>query len=234
MRDMSNGYGQFCPTAKTSEVFATRWTPLILRELMSGMRSFNDIHRGVPLISRAILIARLSELEKQGVVDRRSRADGTSHEYWLTPSGEDFRAALSALGQWGQIHTYDRIEPSDLDPGLLMWGLRKRVNVSALPERRVVLRFEFSDVPANRTEFRIMWLAIKSSGADVCAKNPGFSADLTLRGDVRDWVAVFFGRTTWPEVTRTAAQLEGDGTIAKIVLKWMRLDAVSKPVRVLR
>ena len=56
---MSTSYGQFCPIAKASEIFATRWTPLIVRELIAGSHSFNDIHRGVPLISRAVLVARL-------------------------------------------------------------------------------------------------------------------------------------------------------------------------------
>jgi DNA-binding HxlR family transcriptional regulator len=45
---MKDGYGQFCPIAKATEIFATRWTPLVLRELMSGACTFNDIHRGVP------------------------------------------------------------------------------------------------------------------------------------------------------------------------------------------
>ena len=51
---MKSGYGEFCPIAKASEVFATRWTPLVLRELMLGAHSFNDIHRGVPLMSRTL------------------------------------------------------------------------------------------------------------------------------------------------------------------------------------
>ena len=72
---MLKGYGQFCPVAKASEIFATRWTPLVLRELMADIHSFNDLHRGVPLISRAVLVARLRHLEDQGVVERRSRAD---------------------------------------------------------------------------------------------------------------------------------------------------------------
>ena len=83
---MSASYGQFCPIAKASEIFATRWTPLIVREVMTGAHSFNDIHRGVPLISRAVLIARLRELADHGVIERRPRADGAGHEYWLTPA----------------------------------------------------------------------------------------------------------------------------------------------------
>ena len=50
-----SGYGQFCPVAKASEVITTRWTPLVLRELILGSTRFNDIHRGVPLMSRALL-----------------------------------------------------------------------------------------------------------------------------------------------------------------------------------
>ena len=153
MGHMSASYGQFCPIAKASEIFATRWTPLIVRELMADGHSFNDIHRGVPLISRAVLVARLRKLEDQGVIERRPRADGTGHEYWLTPAGEGLRAVMRALGQWGMTYTHDRIKRSDLDPALLIWGLRKRVDLSTLPDRRVVLRFEFSGVPASGRNF---------------------------------------------------------------------------------
>ena len=58
MGRMSAGYGQFCPIAKASEIFATRWTPLIVRELMTGVHSFNDIHRGEPSWSRGCVSSR--------------------------------------------------------------------------------------------------------------------------------------------------------------------------------
>src|SRR5262249_31131010 len=159
-------------------------TPLIVRELMAGPLSFSDIHRGVPLISRAVLVARLRELKNYGIVEHRPRADGAGHEYRLTPAGESLRKVVEALGQWGLTHTHDRIKQSDLDPALLIWGLRKRVNLSLLPDRRIVLRFEFSGVPASRTRFRIMWLILERSGVDVCMKDPGFAVDLTFRGNI--------------------------------------------------
>jgi DNA-binding HxlR family transcriptional regulator len=165
---MSANYGQFCPVAKASEIFAARWTPLIVRELIAGAHSFNDIHRGVPLISRAVLVARLRELEHQGVIERQPRAGGKGREYCLTPAGEGLRAVIVALGQWGMTYTHDRIKRSDLDPALLIWGLRRRVDVNTLPDRRVVLRFEFSGVPASRTKFRIIWLILGRSSVDVC------------------------------------------------------------------
>src|ERR1700737_280618 len=113
---MPISYGQFCPVAKASEIFATRWMPLILRELMAGTHSFNDLQRGVPLISRAVLVARLRELEDQGVIERRPRAGGTGHEYWLTPAGDGFRSVVDALGCWGETYARDRISRTDLDP----------------------------------------------------------------------------------------------------------------------
>src|SRR5258707_7524279 len=143
MGHMSASYGQFCPIAKASEIFATRWTPLIVREVMTGMHSFNDIHRGLPLISRAVLVARLRELEDHGVIERRPRgADVAGHEYWLTPAGEGLRVVMHALGQWGMTYTHDRIKRFDLDPALLIWGLRKRVDLSkaAGSPRRPALR----------------------------------------------------------------------------------------------
>jgi DNA-binding HxlR family transcriptional regulator len=227
MRGMPGGYGQFCPIAKASEIFAARWTPLILRELMAGTRSFNDIHRGVPLISRAVLVTRLRELEDGGVIERRPRADGAGYEYWLTPAGEGFRAVVHALGQWGMTYTRDRIKRSDLDPGLLMWGLRRCADLTVLPDHRVVVRFEFSGVPASRTKFRIMWLVLERSGADVCVKDPGFAVDLTVRGNISDYVAVYLDHVPWREVAGKALLLEGDRQIATQLPAWLRLDAAN-------
>src|SRR6185295_11995638 len=55
-------YGQYCPVARASEILADRWTPLIVRELLAGLRHFNDLDRGLPGISRALLVERLRRL----------------------------------------------------------------------------------------------------------------------------------------------------------------------------
>jgi DNA-binding HxlR family transcriptional regulator len=223
---MQSGYGQFCPIAKASEVFASRWTPLIMRELMAGLHKFNDIHRGVPLISRAVLVARLRELEEHGIIERCPRADGGGHDYRLTPAGDAFRPVVSALGHWGLAHARDRIKPADLDPSILLWGFRKRADVGALPNHRVVVRFEFSGVPKNRTKFRVMWLVLERSGVDVCAKDPGFQVDLLFRGDIADFVAVYLGHATWRDLAGKALSIEGDRRLVKELPAWLRLDRV--------
>jgi DNA-binding HxlR family transcriptional regulator len=224
---MRTSYGQFCPIAKASEVFANRWTPLVLRELAAGARTFNDIHRGVPLISRAVLVSRLRELQREGIVERKPRADGIGHDYRLTPAGEAFRPALSALGHWGLAHARDRINQNDLDPTILLWGFRKRADREALPDRRVVVRFEFSGVPASRTRFRIMWLLLQRSGVDVCAKDPGFEVDLVFRGAIADFVAVYLGHARWRDVAGKALVIDGDSRLAGRLPAWLRLDKVA-------
>lgn len=223
---MKSGYDQFCPIAKASEILATRWTPLIMRELMADIHSFNDIHRGVPLISRAVLVVRLRELEHHGIVERRQRADGNGHEYWLTPAGDAFRSVVSELGRWGLVHTRDRIKPTDLDPTILLWGFRKRAVLSALPDRRVVIRFEFSGVPTVHTKFRLLWLVLTRAGVDVCVKDPGFPIDLVFRGKIADFVAVYLGHMMWRDVVSKAIIVEGDEDLARRAPGWLRLDKV--------
>ena len=95
------GYGQFCPVAVASEVFAQRWTPLIIRELCSGRSHFNEIHRGIPLISRTLLAERLRWLESAGVVASSAARAGRVREYRLTESGAEFKAVDRCAGQLG-------------------------------------------------------------------------------------------------------------------------------------
>ena len=225
MAFMRASYGQFCPIAKASEIFATRWTPLILRELMRGMRTFNDIHRGVPLMSRGVLATRLRQLESCGIIERRPRR-GDGHDYWLTPVGDKLRPVVRELGNWGLANTRDWITPSELDPSVLLWSFRRRADISALPQRRIVVRFEFSGVPAARAKHRVMWLVLDRAGIEVCGKDHDFSVDLICRGRIADFVAVHLGHVRWSDVAAKALTIEGDRKLARQLPIWLRLDKV--------
>ena len=229
MPGMNIGYNQFCPVAKASEILATRWTPLILRELMGDVHSFNDIVRGIPLISRAVLVARLRELQEQGIIERRHRADGSGPEYWLTPAGSAFGPVIVELRRWGLANARDRVKSDDLDPSLLLWGFRKRVDRDALPDRRVVVRFEFARVPASRTKYRIMWLVLDRSGVDVCVKDPGYEVDLIFRGKIADFVAVYCSHEMWSDMAGKTLLIEGEHSLARQLPGWLRLDKVPDP-----
>lgn len=221
---MKNGYGQFCPIAKASEIFATRWTPLVLRELMAGASSFNDIHRGVPLMSRALLSERLRQLELEGIIDKIASGSKAHPEYRLTTAGNAFRGLISGLAQWGLRHARDRLEPSDLDPALYMWKLRTHIDRRTLPSKRVLLRFEFTGVPKSRTSLRLMWLVLDRSAIDVCVKDPGLPVDLTIRGDIAALVAIFLRHANWTDKIGKSVSLDGNRAVAREVPKWLSFN----------
>ena len=131
------GYGQFCPVALGAEVFAERWTPLILRELLAGSHRFSELQRGLPGIPRALLTQRLGSLQRAGLVERRPTRAGRGFEYHLSPAGLSFSPVVEALGRWGYQWAAEQLRPDNLDAGLLMWFLRRRVQVDRLPAEQV-------------------------------------------------------------------------------------------------
>jgi DNA-binding HxlR family transcriptional regulator len=221
---MKDGYGQFCPIAKATEIFATRWTPLVLRELMSGACTFNDIHRGVPLMSRALLAERLRQLEREGIVEKTTDGTGAHPEYRLTSAGDAFRGVIGGLAQWGLQHARDRLEAHDLDPGLYMWKLRTHIDKQTLPGKRVFLRFEFTGVPKSRTSLRLMWLVLDRTAIEVCIKDPGYPVDVTIRGDIAALVAIFLRHATWDDKIGKSISLDGSRTIARELPKWLSFN----------
>src|SRR5438094_7629070 len=97
------GYGQFCPIAQAAEVLTERWTPLVIREIaLTGSRRFNDIQRGVPLMSSSLLSKRLRELERAGIIERRQRLDSKGSEYHLTAAGEELGQLFAQIGIWSE------------------------------------------------------------------------------------------------------------------------------------
>jgi len=223
---MASGYSQFCPVAKGSEIIAQKWTPLILREMMCGARSFNDIHRGVPLMSRALLVERLRQLEADDIIERVVRTGGKGHEYRLAEAGEALRAVIDVIGRWGLAYGRQRINPDDRDGEVLMWALRRRVDRDALPERRVVIRFELSGVARCRTGRRLYWLVLQPDGVDVCTKDPGFPVDVTVTGPIASVISVYLGYATWRDETANALTVTGDSRIAARINAWLQLDQV--------
>ncbi|HJY86760.1 MAG TPA: helix-turn-helix domain-containing protein, partial [Candidatus Acidoferrales bacterium] len=82
-------YGQYCPIARGAEIFAERWTPLIVRNLYLGCGNFSEILEGAPGLSRTLLSQRLKQLERLGVVESAAKPDGRGHHYKLTSAGHN-------------------------------------------------------------------------------------------------------------------------------------------------
>lgn len=70
-----SGYKQFCPVARASEILCTRWTMMFLRELLPGTTRLNDLQRGLPRMSPALLSKRLKELEAAAIITRTKASD---------------------------------------------------------------------------------------------------------------------------------------------------------------
>ena len=94
-----SGYGQFCPVAKAMELLDERWTLLVVRELLLGSRHFNDLRRGVPKMSPALLSKRLKSLTRAGVV-QRDEIDGRT-TYSLTQCGQELADGRRRAGLMG-------------------------------------------------------------------------------------------------------------------------------------
>src|ERR1700751_3987202 len=92
-------YRQFCPMAKAMVLLDERWTLLVVRELLKGSTHFNDLRRGLPKMSPALLSKRLRSLSRAGVVER-TEVDGRT-SYSLTPCGHDLADVVNAVGAWG-------------------------------------------------------------------------------------------------------------------------------------
>lgn len=191
------GYGQFCPIAKASEVLGERWTNLIIRELIAGSESFNDLRKGLPLISPSLLSTRLKSLERAGVVERSESEQGIS--YRLTEAGEELKPIIMQLGVWGHRWVRSDLSEPDLDPSLLMWDIHRNLNAQFFSGRRTVLLFEFSDYTS---KFRRWWLVISSGDVDVCLKDPGYTVDLHILTDVKTLTGVWMGDISLGQATR--------------------------------
>ena len=139
-------YGQFCTVARGAEIFGELWTPLVVRELLCGSRRFNDIRRGVPRMSPALLSQRLKDLEAAGILERTETEPG-AHEYTLTRAGRELQPLVLAFGKWGQRWIESRLSLQHLDAPLLMWDMRRNLKLRPLPKRRSVIQFRYPDAP---------------------------------------------------------------------------------------
>jgi DNA-binding HxlR family transcriptional regulator len=220
----NGGYGQFCPVAMASEVLCRRWTLVLLRELTAGSTRFNDLRRGLPRMSPALLSQRLKELEEAGVVMRRpAPGEPTVLEYRLTEAGEDLRPLIEAVGFWGQRWVSAELSLQNLDVSLLMWDMRRNLDPGLLPKGRWVIQFSYDDLPASR---RSWWLLVGTeAGVELCAVDPGRDVDLYVVTDLRTMTAIWMG------VDRVSAAradgrllLTGERRLADSMQSWLGLS----------
>ncbi|OBJ50902.1 helix-turn-helix domain-containing protein [Mycobacterium sp. 1423905.2] len=198
-------YRQYCPVAVAAEIIAERWNPLIVRNLMFGADTFSAIASGVPTMSRSMLLKRLDELQRAGVIETQRKPGGRGYHYRLTEAGADLAGVIAALGAWGE--RWVDVTADQSDPGFALWAwCQVQVDRSALPGGRVVVAFTF---PEERPANRRFWMLIEHHAAELCHSDPGGQPDLTVEAKSQAFVDWHRGARSWRDVLRS-----GDVTIS--------------------
>jgi DNA-binding HxlR family transcriptional regulator len=220
-------YGQFCPVAKAMELLDERWTVLVVRELLEGSRHFNELRRGVPKMSPALLSKRLQSLTRAGVVDR-SEVEGRT-VYTLTACGRELNDVVQALGVWG-VRWMPEIGDEALDPHLLMWDIHRKVPVDAWPRTRTVVAFRFGDVAPKASSW---WLIVADGRPTVCDFDPGYDVAATITCSLRTLTQIWRGDALWQRaVLDGSVSIDAPSEIRRAVPTWIgqsTLAAVPRP-----
>lgn len=207
-------YGQFCPVAMASELLATRWTLVILGEMLSGSTRFNEIRRGVPKMSSALLAKRMRQLESAGVVAHRNE------RYDLTPSGRDLAPIVQGLGRWALKWVDSNCSLANLDVRLLMWNMRRNLRPDPMPSRRVVVEFRYPGLKEKEGRF---WLIVApEQPVDLCSIDPGGDIDLLVTADLRAMTSAWMGMSEFAdEMHLKRITLDGDPHLIAGFPRWI-------------
>ena len=170
-------YGQYCPIARTSELLAERWTPILIRNLLAGCRTFGELLAGAPGISRALLAQRLETLERHGIITRTTTSSGRSRVFYdLTSKGQELKAVTDAMGTWGA--RWLELEPPHTAPSYVLWATSKLADLDVLPPTGLVVRFALRDARPDS-----FWMLLRQPAAEVCSSYPGRDEDLIVTSD---------------------------------------------------
>jgi DNA-binding HxlR family transcriptional regulator len=211
-----SSYGQFCPVAKAMELLDERWTMLVVRELLLGSKHFNDLRRGVPKMSPALLSKRLQTLTRAGVVQRTEVNGRTS--YTLTECGRELNDVVQALSVWG-VRWIGELGDEDLDPHLLMWDIRRNVPVDDWPRARTVLAFRLSGVAAKTSSW---WLMVADGQADICDFDPGYDVAAVVSTDLLTLTLVWRGDVSWKRTLLDGSlKIDGPSNVRRAVPTWL-------------
>ena len=207
--------------ARAAEIIASRWTPILLRELLAGSTKFNQLRKGLPRMSPALLSKRLIELEDAGIVRKRKVAKG--FDYVITDMGKELAPVVMTLGTWGQKYIIRELARHELDPGLLMWDIHRGIDVGRISnEAGMVVEFNFHDAPAAR---RNWWLVIDGGEVDLCVQEPAEGVDLHVGARLKDITDIWMGRLSIDEAKRKKLlTVNGADRIVRTFKNWFSLS----------
>jgi DNA-binding HxlR family transcriptional regulator len=137
-------YHHYCPVARALDVVGERWALLIARELLLGPRRFTDLSDGLPGIGSSILTSRLMDLERSGLVAKRTLPPpAASAVYELTDLGRGLAPVLVALADWGMNLLGEPRDDDEVRSSWLVLGLSATAKPAVLvPDGTYELRVD--------------------------------------------------------------------------------------------
>ena len=92
-----------CPVTFTLHKIGGRWKPLIIFQLLSGVKRYYELKNAIPGISEKMLFQHLKEMEADNIISRKATGSVPLQvEYCLTSCGQDLSPVLLAMGEWGK------------------------------------------------------------------------------------------------------------------------------------
>jgi DNA-binding HxlR family transcriptional regulator len=216
-----DGYNQFCPVSKACELLEPRWTLLLLCEMWSGSTRFNEIRRGVPGMSPTLMVKRLREMEAHGLITRSENAATGEIVYRTTETANELEPIVHALGCWAHRNIDSDVTLENLDARILMWNMRRKIDVGALPHgRRSVIKFIYPELP--RDERNYWLLARPGTPVDLCLTDPGHDIDLYVTAKLKAMTSAWMGLSSLEaEIASDRITLIGDTALAASIDSWM-------------
>ncbi|MCG8923335.1 helix-turn-helix domain-containing protein [Lentzea sp. CC55] len=212
-------YAQYCPIVRAVEVLGDRWTLLIVRDMLVGASRFNEISRGLPGLSRALLSRRLRQLVTAGLVRR------TGDGYALTQAGEALRPLVFSLADWGARYAFGDPRADELDPEVLMWWMHGRIDTGTLSKRATV------EIRVNDRR-RTFWLVLEPGDVSVCYTHPGLEVDAVLTADIATLYRMWEGEFALLDAVRAGTiELTGSRWVVRGLPRWLELSPVAEHVR---
>jgi hypothetical protein len=106
--------------------------------------------------------------------------------------------------------------------------MRRRIAVDRLPEKRIVVRFDFRGVPAAHKAPRTYWLVMERPDVDLCIIEPGFEVDLFVGADLTALSRVWLGELPIRQAIREGAvNLTGDRHAVRDFPSWLLLSTLA-------
>lgn len=217
-------YGQFCPLAQATQLLCERWTLLVIRELIAGGTRFGELQRGVPLMSPSLLSKRLKQLIDAEIIEARGVKG--NYSYHLTQAGEELRPIVELMGAWGHRWVRSNLEAEDLDASLLMWDMRRSIDVEIFSPTRLVVHFQYPDAPRGQQDW---WLVSENGEVDLCLNDPGYDVDVVVSGSLKSMTEVWICERKFSDAVKAGdITALGDARIINKLQDWLRSSALSR------